>query len=72
VGIEPWNPEWATARTAEARRRESICLRRDGLSHTYPLHQQDFETMHAYYAELGEIPPSNRFCGWRWRDLSRR
>jgi hypothetical protein len=37
-----------------------------GETHTYPLHQQDLETMHAYYEELGEIPPANGFYGW-WR-----
>jgi hypothetical protein len=44
VDVEPWNPGWATERAAEARLRESICLRRDGLPHTYPLHQQELET----------------------------
>jgi hypothetical protein len=61
VGVEPWDPEWTTERAAEARLRESICLRRDGLPHTYPLHQQELETMHAYYEELGETPLANGF-----------
>jgi hypothetical protein len=53
ASVEPWDPDWTTERATEARLRESIHLRRDGLPHTYPLHQQDLETMHAYYEEPG-------------------
>src|SRR5215218_8505474 len=46
--------------------REGRMMASRGETHTYPLHQQDLETMHAYYEELGEIPPANGFYGW-WR-----
>jgi hypothetical protein len=64
VGVEPWDPEWTTERAAEARLRESICMRRDGLPHTYPLHQHTLETMHTYYEEPSEIPPANGSYWW--------
>jgi hypothetical protein len=53
-------------REAEGRLRESLRLRRDGLPHTYPLHEHDLETMRTYHKQLGEIPSANRFYAW-WR-----
>ena len=53
---------------SEGRLRESLRLRRDGMSHTYPMHEHDLGTMRTYHEQVGEIPLANWFYAW-WRSL---
>lgn len=56
-------------REAEGRLKESIKLRRGGLSyHDYPGRDEDLRTMRRHHERMGEVPPERGLAA-RWRRL---